>query len=194
MGHEVTITVQLDPETYLEVEPGQSGRWFNLPSIHPVSRRKMEQADAINFATVRGYLGLGFKTMDGAVDSAKGRSNRTNDAEAENQGPVGRLASVGFTGASLDTTAKFNSYSFPYNPGGRAPDGFMYPLQDFLLLVESGVSMAAPEPSGYINGILGVLDKFGPVGNRHFHLIPDSVVSESEREKRHPSRTLIGEP
>lgn len=137
MGHEVTITVQLDPKTYLETNSG--GRWFNIPSIHPVTRIPMEQREAIAFATERGYLGLGFSNVKEATKAAGARSRRMDDLP-----PEPAIRGDSFIGVSAESISDLAGYDWPFNPGGRAPNGFMYPLHDVLLLTDAGVKVPRP--------------------------------------------------
>jgi hypothetical protein len=113
MPHEQTITVNLDPDTYEAGGPHGSGRWYNLPSAHPISGEIMEVPKAIAFALERGYLGAGYDTIEIAVGAAQYRAD-----------------------ASVDPNPAIppDVWDVPFNPGGRAVDGFKYSNLDPVLI------------------------------------------------------------
>jgi hypothetical protein len=173
LGHERTITVQLDPANYTEVTSG--GRWFNVPTINPykavwatrkgarpasqVRRELVTGADltpeeAIDYALKRGMLGRGFDSVDEAVAAAEIRS------ESFQEKP-GFIAKVERLIDPLEGHA-FSGYRVPFNPGGRAPDGFQYPKQDKRLVSEATdrvFAKAHPPISGLSAGQLRLEDQ-----------------------------------
>jgi hypothetical protein len=110
---EETITVHLDPDTYEDIGPHGSGRWYNLPTAHPITGEIMEVPNAIAFALERGYLGAGYDTGEIAVGAAQYRANASSVS---------------------DSPIPPDIWDVPFNPGGRAVDGFKYSNLDGVLI------------------------------------------------------------
>lgn len=106
---EDSVSYQLHPDSYEPVETG--GRWFNMPGRHPVTGQVFNEDQAVDFALENGLLGIGYDSVDQAVQAAVTR------AELGDENPL-----------------VANRRELPFNPGGRALDGFLYPELDTPLM------------------------------------------------------------
>jgi hypothetical protein len=114
-------TMRLDPDTYQPVESG--GRFYNMPGLDPVSGKPMKPERALDYALRRGYLGRGFNTENEAAFEA--------DARTEKELWRPRSTIAGLVRALIPGERDEDLWRhMPFNPGGRAIDGFQYPGWD----------------------------------------------------------------
>jgi len=117
----VYYIMDLDIDTYEPVVDGE-GNSYIVPSYHPVTGKYLQEPEALSFALMHGYLGRGFESKGRAYYNADKRLR-----EGLWRAPEGNEALVeAFVGVENHDRWRH----MPFNPGGRAVDGFQYPLYD----------------------------------------------------------------